>query len=131
MTIDIATFRTRFPEFDDDEIYTDVMIQLALDDAMLCIDENFWKKFHEIGVMYLAAHELALGKDRMDEEGSFTPTLLSGSETTDKTSYSDAINNIDLDDGKAVLLSTKYGLKHYEYFIKIRPMAVFMVMGGS
>lgn len=54
----VSDFRTRFPEFSE---ATDEAIELAIDDAGDEIDEDIWMtKYYAKGVLYLAAHFLAV-----------------------------------------------------------------------
>ena len=59
MATDVATFRVRFPEFEDDTEYPDARIQLFLDDTVAIYmgsDENRWCNKYDIAQAYLAAH---------------------------------------------------------------------------
>lgn len=60
MSIDVATFRARFPEFSDDTEYSDARIQIFIDDAAEDIgtDENRWCNKYDRAQAYLAAHYL-------------------------------------------------------------------------
>lgn len=63
MATDIATFRIRFPEFEDDTLYPDARVQLFLDDAAAIMgsDEMRWCGQYDIAQAYLAAHLLTVG----------------------------------------------------------------------
>lgn len=63
MATDVATFRIRFPEFEDDAVYPAARIQLFLDDTLFYIgtDENRWGLKYNIAQAYLAAHLLIKG----------------------------------------------------------------------
>jgi len=63
MSVNLATFRIRFPEFADDTEYTDARVQLFLDDAQedLGTAESRWCGKYDKAQAYLAAHLLASG----------------------------------------------------------------------
>ena len=61
MAIDIATLRTRFPEFSDNTEYPDARIQIFIEDAQLIYmgaDENRWQGKYNYAQAYLVAHLL-------------------------------------------------------------------------
>lgn len=61
MAADLASFRTRFPEFGDIVEYPDARVQLFLDDAIdiyIGSDENRWQGKYNYAHSYLAAHLL-------------------------------------------------------------------------
>lgn len=62
MSVDIATFRTRFPEFADDTDYSDARVQLFIDDSVLYMgaDETRWCNKYDYAQAYHAAHLLAV-----------------------------------------------------------------------
>lgn len=134
MAIDIATFRARFDEFANDTVHPDAKIQIHLDDALIQCDETWWGNYHELGVMYLAAHEYALRllesqAAAADENGQYgfhdgSPDV---SQTADKLSYTKAVQSLDLSGGDGRLASTSYGLKYLEYRKLVGPVA-FMVV---
>ena len=65
MTISIADFRARFPEYDDDTDYGDPRIQLFIGDSAtlyMGVDEAHWGDKYDIAQAYLVAHLLALSE---------------------------------------------------------------------
>ena len=61
MAIDIATLRTRFPEFYDNTEYPDARIQIFIDDSSLIYigtDEKRWNGKYNYAQSYLVAHLL-------------------------------------------------------------------------
>jgi hypothetical protein len=64
--VDLATFRTRYPEFDD---VPDPTAQLQLDDAEADTSANFFEDMHARAIQALTAHRLAIG---FDEDGNPT-----------------------------------------------------------
>lgn len=61
MTIDAATFKVRFPEFDT---IADIRVDLYLEDAQLEVGEIPWGPFYQKGVFLLAAHLLQIDRNR-------------------------------------------------------------------
>lgn len=57
--IDVAAFRTRFPEFTT-AAYPDAQVTLALNDTIPLIDPARWDDLYDMGTAYLAAHELVM-----------------------------------------------------------------------
>ena len=127
MSIDIASFRTRFPEFADDTAYPDPRVQLALDDAELCVDETKFGTLYELGVMHLAAHELKLTTDIANSPASAGAIGPVSSKTAGGVSVTKAINNIDLSDGDAYYQQAQYGLKFLNIRDKVK-IPAFMVI---
>lgn len=52
-----ADFLAKFPEFKKVEL---TLIELSLDEAKLQVVKKIWGRFYEVGVLYLAAHILAM-----------------------------------------------------------------------
>lgn len=68
----VDDFRERFPEFSE---ATDEAIEIAIDDAGDEIDEDVWMaKYYPKGVLFLAAHFLAVGATQAElvEDGGGT-----------------------------------------------------------
>jgi hypothetical protein len=132
MAIDVATFRIRFPEYADIVLHPDARIQLFLDDAVLCVDEDCWGQWHELGVYNLAAHEYALRYDATT--GNVKTGSSAGSagalksKTVDKVSGSYGFQDVDLEKGYAYYMTTPYGRKYWNLFQKVRPGCAFMVL---
>lgn len=57
MSVTLADFRVRFPEFVN---VSDGLVQACIDEAVLEIDTEVWGDRAFVGVMYLAAHRLSL-----------------------------------------------------------------------
>ena len=114
----VEDFRTRFPEFANDATFPDARVQMFLDDAALCTDEDRYGAMYNSAVCYLAAHELAVGYKTSSAPGGSAG--LSVGPTSQKTaggvSVTKAVNSIDLTDGDAYYQQTQYGLK----FLSIR-----------
>ena len=77
MAITVEAFRARFPELADPP-YTNAIVQLRLDDAMLIVDEARWGRLYELGVYYLAAHEAYLGNQQAKTAGGGGGSLGAG-----------------------------------------------------
>lgn len=62
MTVTVASFRTRFPEFGTSSVTSDEMIQTCLDEAADRTPESVWGSGvkRDAGIRYLAAHLLAM-----------------------------------------------------------------------
>jgi hypothetical protein len=114
----VADFRTRFPEFADDTAFPDARVQMFLDDAALCIDQDRYGAMYDLAVCYLAAHELTLATRTASAPGGGASLAVgpTSSKTAGGVSVTKAINSIDLSDGDAYYQQTQYGLK----FISIR-----------
>jgi hypothetical protein len=54
--MNLADFRTRFPEFD---LASDTYVQAYLTDALLELDAVVWGALLDLGQAYLAAHRMA------------------------------------------------------------------------
>lgn len=130
MAITTATFRIRFPEFSNETLHPDARIQLFLDDAMLCVDEDRWSKFYELGVYNLAAHEYSLKYDALTGAAKLGNKAMAGplqSKTVDKVSGSYAVQSIDLNQGYAYYMTTPYGRAYWALFQKIRPGSFLVI----
>ena len=63
MACDVATFRTRFPEFGNVAEYSDARIELFIADAVLYMGDNEdrWCSKYDLAQCYLSAHLLSAG----------------------------------------------------------------------
>lgn len=106
MTIDPASFKIRFPEFDSVD---DTRIQLFLDDAEVILNPVFWGDKYDMGQAYLAAHFLVIGTN--SEAGSTSPSSGVASKSVDgvSISYNNPTPNSEAD---AYYLSTSYGQRY-------------------
>lgn len=116
MSTSIAEFRTRFPEFTDTDAYPDPRVQLFLDDAALCVDEEIYDTMYSLAICYLAAHELFLGTQTATSSANAQKLGPIASKTAGQVSVSRAVASLDLTDGDAYYLQTTYGQK----FLSIR-----------
>ena len=57
MTVTLASFRTRFPEFAETD---DAMVQAKLDEVAVALDDRVFGARIDEAVAYLVAHRLAL-----------------------------------------------------------------------
>lgn len=106
MAVDLAGFRTRFPEFVLGT-YGDARVQLALDDAALQINVGLWGNKAELGQYYLAAHALSFDTGYGIGLGSFGPIA---SETVGSVSRTYATNGAYGSAYDADFLLSKYGM---------------------
>lgn len=117
MAVDLATFRTRFPEFSDDTEYPDATVQLFLDDAQQDIgsDENRWCGKYDRAHAYLAAHLLTVGsKTELGDSSSSAGTIQSKS--AGGVSVSRAVAVKSRSDADEFYMTTSYG----QSFVVIR-----------
>lgn len=118
MATDVATFRIRFPEFDDNIEYPDTRVQLFLDDAANCymgLDESRWCNKYDYAQAYLAAHLLTVGTGTEVGDTSVKAGPVS-SKTAGGVSVSRAVVAKDRSDLDDFYTSTTYG----QQFLNIR-----------
>lgn len=111
MATDVATFRIRFPEFADGAEYSDVRIQLFLDDATNCYmgtDENRWYGKYDYAQSFLAAHLLTVGTGSEAGDSSVKAGPVS-SKTAGGVSVSRAVVAKDRSDLDDFYMGTTYG----------------------
>lgn len=111
MATDVATFRIRFPEFADGVEYSDVRIQLFLDDAANCYmgpDENRWYGKYDYAQSFLAAHLLTVGTGSEAGDSSVKAGPVS-SKTAGGVSVSRAVVAKDRSDLDDFYMGTTYG----------------------
>ena len=128
MSADIATFRIRFPEFSDDTTYPDARIQLFIDDAALCIDEDRYGNMYDLAICYLAAHKLYLGTQTASSSANAQKIGPIASKSAGQVSVSRAVNSLDLSDGDSYYLQTLYGQEFLTIRNKVK-IPGFMVVG--
>jgi len=73
--IDIASFRIRYPEFANQTLYSDLRIQIFIDDAVIYMsDENRWLDFYVLAQSALVGHLLAVAQaSETGDSGSLFP----------------------------------------------------------
>jgi len=128
MSIDIATFRLRFPEFSDDTEYTDARIQLFIDDSVLHIgsDETRWCNKYDLAQAYLTAHLLIAGTKT--EAGDISASAGSiKSKSAGGVSVTRGSVDKDLSSGDNFYMNSAYG----QQFIAIRNPCFIGVMVAS
>ena len=118
MATNVATFRTRFPEFSDGTEYPDVRIDLFLADVVLLhmgSDENRWCNKYDIAQAYLAAHLLSVGDNTElgDSSASAGPIT---SRSAGGVSVTSAVVAKERSDTDEFYMTTSYG----QQFIAIR-----------
>lgn len=106
MSIDPASFKIRFPEFDS---VADARIQVFIDDAVIILNSVYWGDKYDLGLNYLTAHYLALGTK--SEAGSITSNAPIASRSVDGTSTSYSVP-VAKDIADAYLASTAYGQRY-------------------
>lgn len=126
MAIDIAIFRTRFPEFSDDVEYPDPRIQLFLDDSVALYigsDEVRWCNRYDIAQAYLTAHLLSVATNTEigDTNAKSGPV---SSKSAGGVSVTRAIVSKDRSDTDDFYMGTAYG----QQFLNIRNMCFVGVL---
>ena len=73
MALDVTTFVAKFPEFDEIGTVSPDTITQAIEDAKEFCDSTIWGSRYESGVLYKAAHMLAMSPfgetARLDKKG--------------------------------------------------------------
>ena len=106
MTIDTASFKLRFPEFDT---ILDARIQLFIDDAVIVLNESFWDTKYDLGLSYLTAHYLALSIK--SDAGSNAPNAPVANKSVDGVSIGYTNPTFDTS-SEAYYGSTGYGQRY-------------------
>lgn len=104
-----AEFRARFPEYASDPP-TDATIAIYIADANLFVDETAWGAKYNLGVMYCAAHLLALALESAGGSAGGVSGAVA-SRTVDGTSIS-YTNAQPKDQSEAWYNSTIYGQRY-------------------
>lgn len=125
MSVDVATFRARFPEFSDNTEYPDARIQIFLDDAAEDIgtDETRWCGKYDRAQAYLAAHYLYVNTATEAGDASAKAGPIS-SKTAGGVSVSRAVVAKDRSDQDSFYSTTSYG----QQFLIIRNTCFVGVM---
>lgn len=111
MTVTVAEFRTRFPEFADDTEYPDARIQLFIDDTQLAYigtDEKRWGGKYNYAQAYLAAHLLVTAEASSAGDSSVKVGPVS-SKSAGGVSVTRAVASKDRSDGDDFYMGTVYG----------------------
>ena len=105
--INIAYFRSRFPEFSDEQEFEDAIIQVFIDDAVEDVSQTLYKEsIADRITAYLAAHYFYLSlKTEVGDSGSVAPIA---SQSEGEVSVSYGVNNVDKG-SDAYFNSTQYG----------------------
>lgn len=126
MTISVAEFRTRFPEFADDEVYTDLRVAMFISDAAVLymgVGESTWCGKYDIAQAYLSAHLLSIATatevgDSSNKVGAVASKSAGGVSVTRATQMHSTST------GDEFLSSTSYG----QQFLNIRNLCFAHVM---
>lgn len=106
MTITVAQFKLRFPEFDS---IPDARIQLYIDDSILCFDTGQWGAFLDLGQSYfVAANVQVFEVDQSDPQTHFPVT----NKTDAALSVGMSVSPISATNDDLFFLATKYGQKY-------------------
>lgn len=106
MSIDPASFKTRFPEF---ACQSDARIQVFIDDSIVILNETFWADKYDLGLSYLTAHFLVIGEK--SEAGSITSNGPISSKSVDGVSITYAVPTA-ADMSEAYYSYTTYGQRY-------------------
>lgn len=91
-TIDITTFRGRFPEFSDTSKYPDAQVQFYLDLSQMLMAADRWQNLLPFGAFLFTAHNLTLEAVAVrDSARGSIPGAIMGAQTAgsvDKVSWS-------------------------------------------
>ncbi len=129
MSVTVDDFRARFPEFSDDTLYSDTRIQMFIDEAAMCIDQNRYGTFYNAANCYLAAHLLYLGSVTSNGgAGNVGPVA---SKTAGGVSVTRAVNSMDLSESDAFYTQTQYGLSFINIRNKVKIPGFFVASGGQ
>lgn len=118
MTIDVAGFRTRFPEFADDTEYPDARIQLFIDDSVTIYigsDEKRWGGKYDYAQSHLVAHLLVSAEATEAGDSSVKVGPVS-SKSAGGVSVTRAVATKNRSDGDDFYMGTVYGQR----FLMIR-----------
>lgn len=113
MSITVETFRARFPEFSDEEEYSDIRIELFIEDSTIHIgeSESHWKGKYNYVQAYVTAHLLTVGTNTEigDNNAKVGPI---NSKSAGGVSTSRAVTTKDTGEGDDFFRGTSYG-QHY------------------
>lgn len=104
--INIAVFKTRFPEFSSID---DTIIQMLLDEAYIFIKDN---QYQDTLILYFTAHNLVVQQSQASGNNSSITTVASESVGSVSTSYATPQSD---NSSIAFYNSTSYGQKYLEY----------------
>ena len=129
MAIDIATLRTRFPEFYDNTEYPDARIQIFIEDSQLIYmgaDENRWSGKYDYAQAYLVAHLLITAEASEVGDSSVKVGPVS-SKSAGGVSVTRAVATKDRSDGDDFYMGTVYGQR----FLMTRNVCFVGVLVGN
>jgi len=120
MSVTVAEFKIRFPEFDSTP---DATVQLFLDDAVVMLNESYWGEKYDLGISYYTAHCLSLAsKSSSGASGSVAP--VSG-KAVDGVSVSFATSGVN-NPGEQFYSSTTYG-QRYLVLVATLPVPAYVI----
>ena len=129
MTVTVAAFRARFPEFIDDTVYPDARIDIFIEDAQLVYmgaDEKRWSGKYDYAQAHLAAHLLVSGEASEAGDSSVKVGPVS-SKSAGGVSVTRAVATKDRSDGDDFYMGTVYGQR----FLMIRNVCFVGVVVGN
>ena len=129
MTVTVAAFRARFPEFTDDTVYPDARIEIFIEDAQLVYmgaDENRWLGKYDYAQAYLVAHLLVSGEASEVGDSSVKVGPVS-SKSAGGVSVTRAVATKDRSDGDDFYMGTVYGQR----FLMTRNVCFVGVVVGN
>jgi len=110
MALDLTSFRARFPEYSDNQTYTNAYVQVFIDDALEDVSQTKFKEsIADRITAYLAAHYLTVAElSKAGNQGSLAPVA---SQAVGDISVSYAVNNSEKG-SDAYFNSTTYGQQY-------------------
>ena len=129
MTVTVAAFRARFPEFTDDIVYPDARIDIFIEDAQLVYmgaDEKRWSGKYDYAQAHLAAHLLVSGEASGAGDSSVKVGPVS-SKSAGGVSVTRAVATKDRSDGDDFYMGTVYGQR----FLMTRNVCFVGVLVGN
>ena len=103
-----TTFKTRFPEFEEQD---NTRIQLFLDDASTQISETKFGTSYDTAIAYLTAHYISLSEKTKNGSSGSVGAVASKSVEGVSVSYNQATAN---NQSESYYLSTSYGQRYLE-----------------
>jgi len=129
MTVTIAAFRARFPEFTDDVSYPDERIEIFIEDSQLIYmgtDEKRWKDKYNYAQAYLVAHLLITAEASEAGDSSVKVGPVS-SKSAGGVSVTRAVATKNRSDGDDFYMGTVYGQR----FLMTRNVCFVAVLVGN
>lgn len=106
MSIDPASFKIRFPEFDSE---SDTRIQMFIDDSVVILNPAYWGEKYDLGLYYLTAHILTLANKTAAGSNTLSGPVSGRSVDGSSVSYATFTPG---DESDQYYMSTAYGQRY-------------------